>query len=33
MVRKLILAVLILAMAAVPAPGRHGSHGGFHGGP
>ena len=37
MVRKLILAVAILAMAAVPVPvlardGGHGSHGGFHGG-
>ena len=37
MVRKLILAVAILAMAAVPAPalardGGHGGHGGFHGG-
>jgi hypothetical protein len=37
MVRKLILAVVILAMAAVPLPalareGGHGFHGGFHGG-
>lgn len=38
MLRKLVLAVVILAMAAVPVPalaeGRHGFHGGpgFHGG-
>ena len=40
MIRKLILAVAILAMAAVPAPalardgghGGHSGHGGFHGG-
>ncbi len=37
MVRKLILAVAILAVAAVPVPalargGGHGFHGGFHGG-
>jgi hypothetical protein len=37
MVRRLILAFAILAMAAVPVPalardGGHGFHGGFHGG-
>ena len=37
MVRKLILAGVILAMSAVPVPalardGGHGSHSGFHGG-